>query len=168
MAIPTTVVIPAYNDAMGLDYLLSDLLAFTEKKGLKVIVVNDCSSDNTNEVLKKYVSRIKVLGNETNLGFGGAFKRGIWAAETEWVATFDTDKQHRISDLESLADQAVDKVDAVIGMRDSDSHVTKSRVSGKWILSKAANFITGRKIPDINCGLRVFRRGVLLYILLAL
>ncbi|WP_319763582.1 glycosyltransferase family 2 protein [Maridesulfovibrio sp.] len=164
MAISMTVVIPAYNDAQGLDSMLSSLLACTESKGWEVIVVNDCSPDNTNEILGKFAGRIKVIENEVNLGYGGALKRGILAAETEWVATVDADGQHRISDLESLAGQAHGNVDAVIGVRDKDSHVTKSRVPGKLVLSKAANFITGRKIPDINCGLRVLRREVMLHI----
>lgn len=157
-----TIVIPAYNDAMGLESFLPELLASTEKHGWKVIVVNDCSPDNTRDVLKSFAGRIRVVENSVNRGYGGSLKRGILAAETEWVATMDADGQHRICDLENMVAQLSEDVDALIGERGGDSHVPFIRMPGKWVLGHVANFITGRKIPDINCGLRVLRRDVML------
>jgi len=164
MHTPLTVIIPSYNDAQGLASTLDELLAYTEKRGWDVIVVNDSSTDNTEEMLQQYADRITSITNETNLGYGGALKRGMLAASTEWVATMDADGQHRIDDLEKLAARISPKVDAIIGKREKDSHVPRSRVPGKWVLAFAANFITGRNIPDINCGLRILRRDLMIQI----
>ena len=53
----------------------------------------------------------------------------------------------------------------IIGKRGKDSHQEWIRKPGKWVLGKVANFLTGRKIPDLNSGLRVIRRGIILRML---
>jgi len=50
-------------------------------------------------------------------------------------------------------------------MRDRDSHAPMVRRPGKWVLKKTANLLTGQDIPDINCGLRLLRRDIMLGIL---
>lgn len=157
-----TIIIPSYNDANGLSHSLPPLIEKACEKGWKIIVVNDCSSDSTELVMNEFGQEVRIIHNEVNMGYGASIKRGILAADTPWVATMDADGQHRIEDLEVMAAAISDEVDALIGQRGSDSHVPFIRMPGKWVLAKAANFITGRKIPDINCGLRVFRRDIML------
>jgi glycosyltransferase involved in cell wall biosynthesis len=129
-----------------------------------VIVVNDASTDETREVVKEFGTEVKLVNHAYNLGYGKSIKRGMGLAETEWVATFDADGQHRVEDLEKLAALAEDN-DAVVGRRERSSSVRLSRVPGKWVLGKVVNLLVGQNIPDINCGLRLFRRKVILSIL---
>lgn len=159
-----TIIIPAFNDAEGLAATLPSIIKTCAAHDWKCIVVNDASTDNTASILEKYSDDLCILTNEENLGYGGSIKRGIIAADTQWVATMDADGQHRVEDLESLAEQKAD-YDAVLGMRGSDSHAPAIRRPGKWILKKTANLLTGKTIPDINCGLRILKRNVMLSIL---
>ena len=163
-SISMTVVVPSYNDAEGLRKVLPRLIALCRNRGWRIIVVDDGSTDGTSEVLGQFSGEIRVIKNETNLGYGASIKRGIVVADTEWVGTFDADGQHRIEDLEKLAGE-MGCCDAVIGKRENGSHCSLIRMPGKWILGKVANILVGRKIPDINCGLRVFRRRAMLGIL---
>ncbi|MCX5835237.1 MAG: glycosyltransferase family 2 protein [Deltaproteobacteria bacterium] len=162
--IALTVIVPSYNDAQGLRSVLPPLIASCKARGWRIIVVDDGSTDGTSEVLGQFSGEIRVIKNETNLGYGASIKRGIVAADTEWVATFDADGQHRVEDLEKLAAEA-GCCDAVIGKRENSSHCSLMRMPGKWILGKVANILVGRRIPDINCGLRIFRRKAILGIL---
>jgi glycosyltransferase involved in cell wall biosynthesis len=162
--ISMTIVIPSYNEASGLLRVLPQLIDCGRKHGWKILVVDDASSDGTHDVLQLFSGAIQVLRNRENLGYGASIKKGIMASETEWVATFDGDGQHQVEDLERLASK-VGFCDAVIGKRNSQSHCPIFRRPGKWLLGKIANLLVGRKIPDINCGLRIFRRKAVLQIL---
>lgn len=157
-----TIIIPSYNDGAGLDQSLPPLIKKCKENDWILCIINDCSTDDTVHVLTKYENDVTVIHNDVNMGYGASIKRGILAADTEWVATMDADGQHRIEDLENMASQADHTVDALIGERGKDSHVPFVRMPGKWVLARAANFITGRHIPDINCGLRILRRDIML------
>jgi glycosyltransferase involved in cell wall biosynthesis len=162
--IPLTVIVPAFNEASGLLQVLPQLVDRGRSLGWRVLVIDDASSDGTADVLRRFAGKIQVLHNRTNLGYGASIKKGILACETEWVATFDADGQHRVEDLERLASKA-GSCDAVVGRRDAQSHCPAFRRPGKWVLGRIANLLVGRSIPDINCGLRIFRRQAVLRIL---
>ncbi len=157
-----TVIIPAHNDAEGLAIVLDALLPAAKKNGWQVIVVNDASTDNTAEVLAGYDTCITCITNDINLGYGASIKRGILRAETEWVATMDADNQHRLSDLQYMFSLLDENTDALLGKRDEHSNAPLIRRPGKWVLRHAANFLAATTIPDINCGLRIFRRSIIL------
>lgn len=160
-----TIIIPAHNDSAGLRTFLPELIILCSERNWRIIVTNDCSKDDTANVLAGFGNAIYVINNEQNMGYGASIKRGILAAQTEWVATMDADGQHRIDDLKHLVTCADSGCDAVLGNRRKASHAPLIRRPGKWILQRAANFITGQKIPDINCGLRILRRDIMLRLL---
>lgn len=160
-----TIIIPCYNDATGLQTFLPELMNVCSQRNWHIIIVNDCSKDDTETVLASFPKNLSIIHNEQNMGYGASIKRGILLAETEWIATMDADGQHRIDDLERLASMADSKSDAILGNRIKTSHAPLNRRPGKWILQHAANFITGQKIPDINCGLRILRRDIMLRLL---
>jgi glycosyltransferase involved in cell wall biosynthesis len=155
-----TVIIPAFNEAEGLKKILPPLMAAATRHGWHVIVVNDASTDDTVEVVSGFAPEVKLINNRINSGYGASIKRGIRATETKWIATFDADGQHRLEDLERLAEVTEDD-DAVVGIRDTGSYVKFSRIPGKWLLTAITNFLIGYRIPDINCGLRVMRRRII-------
>jgi len=156
-----TILIPAYNEEAGLGPCLETLLAEPDIKNATVIVIDDGSTDKTAEIAARY-DRVKVLRHKNNQGYGAGIKTGTRHATTTYVAWFDADGQHRSQDLVAMYDLALrEEYDAVIGERTSESAVVKSRVAGKYVLKQIARFVTGRRIHDINCGLRVFRRDLL-------
>lgn len=157
--ITLTVVIPAYNDAQGLQRTLPGVTRTCSERGWQVIVVNDASSDSTPEVLAQFPD-VLVIENRHNMGYGASLKKGILAACTEWVVTMDADGQHRLDDLVRLSEMT-EGFDAVLGARTKDSNAPFVRKPGKWVLSRVANFLSGEKIPDINCGLRLLRKNIM-------
>lgn len=152
-----TVIIPAYNEEEAIRETLDELLPHIESMGWHLIVVNDGSDDGTGAILESYGGRLRLINHPYNRGYGASLKTGIRAAETELLAIYDSDGQHRPEDLLLLHKEA-SKLDMVIGERATGSRVDILRVPGKWFLTRAANFIVGRKIADLNSGLRVFRR----------
>ena len=156
-----SIVIPAFNEEAGIGATLAALAAEPRLAGAAIVVVDDCSTDRTGAIARQHGAQ--VVRNRRNLGYGAALKKGIERAQTRWVAWFDADGQHRAADLADMLTRAVaDEADAVIGARTKDSHVVAQRVAGKRVIKLAAEAAVGMKIPDVNCGLRVFRRTVLL------
>lgn len=152
-----TVIIPAYNEEEAIRKTLDELLPHIESMGWQLIVVNDGSDDGTGAILESYGGRLRLINHPYNRGYGASLKTGIRAAETELLAIYDSDGQHRPEDLLMLHKEA-SKLDMVIGERATGSRLDILRVPGKWLLTRASNFIVGRKIADLNSGLRVFRR----------
>jgi glycosyltransferase involved in cell wall biosynthesis len=159
-----TVIIPVYNEEEAIRGTLDELLPLIEQNGWHLIVVNDGSNDGTDEILEDYTRRLRVIHHPYNRGYGAALKTGIRASESELLAIYDSDGQHRPEDLQRLCEEISD-LDMVIGERAAGSRIDLFRVPGKWILTHAANFIVGNKISDINSGMRVFQRSFIRKIL---
>jgi glycosyltransferase involved in cell wall biosynthesis len=87
-------------------------------------------------------------------------KTGIRVAKTEYVIFYDADGQHTLESLLNIKKNKGD-FDMLVGLRGKDSHQDWIRKPGKWLLNKVAKFLTGRKIPDLNSGLRVIKREVI-------
>lgn len=100
---------------------------------------------------------IQVITHPVNQGYGASLKTGILNTSTEHIAFYDADGQHRPEDLEDIYTKISD-FDMLVGSRGKNSHQNYLRKPGKWVLSKVANYLTNRKIPDLNSGLRVIRR----------
>ena len=82
-----SVIVPAYNEEDSLRVFLPELLEFCDLHGLKLIIVNDGSSDGTYQLMKKFVQteRFRVYTHKVNRGYGGAIKTGIRNADTKYV-----------------------------------------------------------------------------------
>jgi glycosyltransferase involved in cell wall biosynthesis len=148
-----------FNEDTGIKETIFDLIKYAEKNDWEVIVVNDGSTDNTGKILKK-MNRIKVINHPYNKGYGAALKTGLRNANTEFVAFYDGDGQHSPEDLKKLVEN-FGNFDMIVGERIKGSHREWIRRPGKWILSKAANFLSGKKIPDLNSGMRVIKREII-------
>ena len=151
-----TVIVPVYNEEEALESVLPPLIDVCKKYGWQLLIVNDGSDDKSSQILGGMPSEVRILTNYINIGYGASIKRAILESDTEWVASFDSDGQHRTEDLETFVANAAG-CDAVLGVREKDSFRENKRVPGKWLLGKVTNLLVGHQIPDINCGLRVFR-----------
>lgn len=155
-----TIVIPAYNEELGIQATLNLLLPIAKSRKWAIIVINDGSSDKTKSIVEK-ISSVTLLNHVYNKGYGAALKTGIRYAKTNHIAMYDADGQHNPEDLVTMWDN-IENYDMLVGERGKDSHQDWMRKPGKWILSKVANFLTGRKIPDLNSGLRIIKRDVII------
>lgn len=157
-----TVLIPAFNEQTGLPPTLESLLAAPELKGAQILVIDDGSTDGTAAAVARFAPTVRVLRHANNQGYGAGIKSGTRHASTRWVAWFDADGQHRTEDLIAMLTKAVSEdYDAVFGNRTADSAFVPSRAIGKKVLSIVAHSVAQQRIPDLNCGLRVFRREIL-------
>lgn len=154
-----TVIIPAYNEEEAISGTIENLKPFIEKYRWNILVVNDGSTDRTKEVLSG-LGFIKVIDHKLNRGYGASLKTGIQNSETEIISFLDADGQHDPKDLEKMW-LAYNDQDMIVGERVKGSHISLIRAPGKFILSKTANFLTGRKIPDLNSGLRIVKKDTL-------
>lgn len=155
-----TIIIPAYNEAPALAAVLQSLkgVAAIDDGCPEVIVVDDGSSDDTAAVADRHGAT--VVRHARNLGYGAALKSGFKRATTPFVATMDADGQHTIESLGALWAER-HEADMVVGAR-SGLHSPLWRMPGKWCLGAMARYLSRQSIPDLNSGLRVYRRDVLM------
>lgn len=157
-----SVVIPAYNEGAAIGPTLDTILDLARDHQWEVIVVDDGSTDDTPEQVKQRADdhHLKLMCHPYNRGYGAALKTGIRAANASLVATMDSDGQHDPHDILNLLAFA-EEYDLVVGRRPGLIHSQLWRMPGKWLLSWLANYLTRRRIPDLNSGMRVFHTDVI-------
>lgn len=159
-----SIIIPCYNEEGA---ILSTIKALRDSLGAgnnyELIVVNDGSTDRTTQVLEEAASsdlNLRVLTHQSNRGYGAALKTGIRQAHGELIAITDADGTYPNERLRELVDMAK-HADMVVGARIAED-VTYPfiRKIPKVFLKFYASWLAGREIPDMNSGLRVFRRDI--------
>ena len=153
-----SIVIPAYNEERGIELVLRTLLAYFKQHAIdaEIIVVNDGSTDKTAAVVSSF-EQVRLLSHPYNKGYGASIKTGINAAQSDWCITYDADNQHTPDLLSLLFPHCRELNHMVVGKREG-YRGPWIRQPGKRLLSWVANYLTQKKIPDLNSGLRAFRR----------
>lgn len=157
-----SVVIPAYNEEGALRATVADVQAVLAPLGIpyEIIVVDDGSKDNTRA--EALASGAKVDWNDVNSGYGATLKRGVRQAQHEYVAIIDADGTYPARYLPEMLALCRDQ-DMIVGNRGAAmKNVPWIRKPPKWILNKLASWLSERHIPDLNSGLRVFRKTELI------
>ena len=156
-----SVVIPAYNEERAVRETVAEVKQALDEAGIEheIIVVDDGSKDAT--LARARESAAKVIVNESNLGYGASLKRGVRAAQYEYVAILDADGTYPGRYLPEMLLLCRDQ-DMVVGDRGAGMrNVPLIRRPAKMFLNKLASFLAERKLNDLNSGLRVFRRDEL-------
>lgn len=158
---PSTIfaVIPCYNEAGVIRQTVAEVMAC----GYRVIVVDDCSADETaKQVIDLPVFYIK---HHINLGQGAALQTGIDAAlkkGADVIVTFDADGQHDVNDIAGMLKKLeTEKLDIVFGSRFLPGSKTNIKNLRKLLLKlgRLMNyFFTGILLSDAHNGLRVMNR----------
>jgi glycosyltransferase involved in cell wall biosynthesis len=152
-----SVVIPAYNEEKAISNVIADLKKIPIVS--EIIVIDDGSEDLTRQ--KAIESGVKVISHRKNIGYGASLKNGIINSTNNIVAFFDGDGQHNPDDLLSLSRHIRD-YDMISGVRQKGSHSPLWRQPGKILINILANYLAGHKIPDLNCGLRLVKKDLIL------
>lgn len=156
-----SVVVPAYNEEDCIRDILNKLKSVMSNIGkpYEIIVINDGSTDATGETVKS-MRKIKLIIHEQNKGYGASLKDGIKESKGKWIIITDADGTYPVEDIAKLLEYTKNH-DIVIGARTSkDVSIPLMRRPAKWMLARLSNYITSTKIPDLNSGLRVFRKDL--------
>lgn len=137
-------IIPAYNEEKSISKVIKSLLVYA-----KVIVVNDCSSDNT----AKYAleAGADVVNHKVNQGYDGALNSGFLRAKelgAKKVFTFDADGQHPLEQVPEFI-KGLDFHDVVLGVRPKTAR-----------LAEAIFSFVGRRLWNIKdplCGMKAYK-----------
>lgn len=157
-SIDLSVIIPVYNEELAIGNFLKELEKIVADKNWEVIVVDDCSSDNTVRIIDQ--TNFKVIRHRHNKGYGASIKTGIKNAKGDWLALIDSDGQHNPNDLVHLFAN-INDCDMVIGKRDKKSFVDPERIIGKKLMTSLSSFLIKRKVYDLNSGLRLVKRNII-------
>jgi polyisoprenyl-phosphate glycosyltransferase len=163
-----TVVLPCYNEQ---DHVLAEIERISialdaSGYGYELLAIDDKSTDETLARLRsveKTYPKLRVVAFRRNGGSGTVRRIGTRDARGEIVVWTDADMTYpneRIPELVRYLDDNPD-VDQVVGARTSEQGTHKLlRVPAKWVIRKFAEWLSGSTIPDLNSGLRAFRREV--------
>ena len=157
-----TVVIPAYNEEAGIVDVIHWIRSALDSSDLayEVLVVDDGSEDRTFELAQSTGAR--VLRHHANRGYGEALKTGIRRATHEWIAIIDADGSYPADQIPPLA-RGLTQADMVVGARTkAGAAIPLIRRPAKKLLTWLASYLTDSPIPDLNSGLRIFRRSLAL------
>lgn len=162
------VVIPTYNEADNLTWLLDRLL--TAAPTVDVLIVDDGSPDGTGDIADKRAEiepRVHVMHRTTKEGLGAAYLAGFaWALERGYdvIGEMDADGSHQPEQLPSLL-TALESADLVIGSRYVRGGSVVNWPLSRRLLSVGGNLyirlLLGVKVRDMTAGFRLFRRATL-------
>jgi polyprenyl-phospho-N-acetylgalactosaminyl synthase len=154
------IVIPIYNESTVINHVLDELC----NKNYSIVAIDDCSSDNSLDIIKKYP--IVVLEHLINLGQGASLQTGfdyvIKNTEADCVVTFDSDGQHNVNDIPIIVEPILSgKYDVVLGSRFLNKAYNNSGIPFFKMVTLKIGLLftkinTGLKITDTHNGLRAF------------
>ncbi|UCD83322.1 MAG: glycosyltransferase family 2 protein [Deltaproteobacteria bacterium] len=156
-----SVIVPAYNEEEGITGVLEGVKRLLDSEAHKgqyeILVVDDGSEDDTGRLAEK-VEEIRIVRHSGNRGYGAAIKTGIRNSRYNTLAIIDADGSYPTHALGDLLPSG-DEYDMVVGVRKvSRASVPWIRRPAKFFLTRLANYLAGCRIPDLNSGLRVFKK----------
>jgi glycosyltransferase involved in cell wall biosynthesis len=163
MSIDFSIIIPCYNEGGIIGYVIEELQSYLGEHlhRYEILIIDDGSTDSTPEELAG-LKGVRVIRHRANRGYGAAVKTGVRQAAGSFLATYDGDGQHYPEDLVKLLKKIKEEDWAlVVGARTKTFHSNLWRMPGKWVLGWLANYLTKTKIPDLNSGLRAFKRDII-------
>ena len=163
------IIVPAYNEEENILETYNNIINYNKKHNTKYdcIIINDCSTDKTKEILEK--NNIPHINLIHNLGIGGAVQTGYKYAyynDYDIAVQFDGDGQHDIRYVEKIIKPLMEKkADMVIGSRfvekiDTFKSSFERRIGIK-VISIFMKFATGKKIYDTTSGMRAVDRDLI-------
>jgi glycosyltransferase involved in cell wall biosynthesis len=163
-----TIVLPCYNEEDHVRQEIERIVAAMDASGYpyEVLAVDDASTDGTLEVLREAevdFANVRTLPFRRNSGSGTVRRVGSQIARGDIVVWTDADMSYpneRIPEFVAILDKDP-TIDQVVGARTTEEGTYKFlRVPAKWVIRKIAEWLTDQRIPDLNSGLRAFRKDV--------
>lgn len=160
--ISISVVVPVKDEADSvaavIDSVKSALATCDEQS--EIIIVDDGSTDGSREIAEQ--TGVRVISHGTGRGYGASLKTGIRNANGDSIVIIDGDGTYPAEMIPELL-KGLETADMVVGARTRPGAcIPLMRRPAKMFLTWLASFLSGVKIHDLNSGLRVFRREVII------
>ena len=161
-----SIVVPIYNEEESLPFLVNQLLEVLQpmEETFELVLVNDGSSDNSAEVIRKLSFDIPELVGvllRKNYGQTAAMAAGFDISSGEIVVTLDGDLQNDPADIPLLVNKIRDGFDLVSGWRYRRQDAAISRKLPSKIANRLIGKVTGVRLNDYGCSLKAYRKEVL-------
>ena len=161
-----SIVVPIYNEEESLPFLVNQLLEVLQPmdETFELVLVNDGSSDNSAEVIRKLSFDIPELVGvllRKNYGQTAAMAAGFDISSGEIVVTLDGDLQNDPADIPLLVNKIRDGFDLVSGWRYRRQDAAISRKLPSKIANRLIGKVTGVRLNDYGCSLKAYRKEVL-------
>jgi glycosyltransferase involved in cell wall biosynthesis len=159
--VDVSVVLPVFNERGHLREEIDRIRrALTASPYSFEIIVVDDGSDDGSETELPTIEGIRLIRHNRNRGSGSARRTGTRAARGRVVVWTDVDMTYPNDEIPVLVKE-LDGYDQVVGARRTEAGTQRIfRVPAKWFIRKLASYLTETDIPDLNSGLRAFRRDV--------
>jgi glycosyltransferase involved in cell wall biosynthesis len=162
-----SIIIPVFNEEENLPILIEKIKEATGRYKIETetIFVNDGSTDGSGAVLRSMAGkdkRIKVINFWRNYGQTAALSAGIKFSSGEIIVLMDADLQNDPEDIWPMVQKLNEGYDVISGWRQerwNDKILTRKIPS--YLANKLISLVTGVKLNDYGCTLKVYRRGVL-------
>ena len=164
-----SLIIPLYNEENRIKKNLRVIQNFLKKRNVEVVFVNDGSNDNSDEIIRKFISKIKkkkiikYLSYKKNVGKGYAIKRGVLESKKKWILICDVDMSVQPNQIDKWMKKKYKfkKNEAYFASRKHSLSKIKTSFFRK-LLGAAFNLIIfilfDIKIKDTQCGFKLFNK----------
>jgi glycosyltransferase involved in cell wall biosynthesis len=153
-----SVLIPVYNERDTIDALLSAVLAVAMDK--EVIVVDDCSTDGTSELLDRWADKVQLLRHPVNRGKGAGVRTAMAVATGDALIIQDADLEYDPNDyVHLLAPIKRGEAQVVYGVRALDEQKLYMRLGNRF-MTLATNILYGTHLQDVETCYKMISRQV--------
>ncbi len=161
-SVQVSVVLPAYNEQEAVVHVIEGVRRAMDSTGMRyeILLIDDCSSDATAD--RAAGAGARVVRHRMNRGSGASRRTGVREARGEIIVMLDADGTYDTDTIPEMLRWFPD-YDQVNGARTSEQGTWKPlRFSAKWLIRQLAIYLAGQPIPDLNTGLKAFKRSVML------
>ncbi len=158
-----SIVIPVYNEASSLIELYEGIKVNVSSFSLwEILFIDDGSTDDSGEIIRSLYEkdkRIKLIQFHRNYGKSAALSEGFNMATGNYILTMDADLQDDPAEIDNLYKKILEGYDLISGWKKSRKDPLSKRLPSKFF-NRVTRLMTGVKIHDFNCGIKLYRKRV--------